>query len=103
VTVAVCEPMQAMSSCLDSVRASLLGLDDNVMVQTLRDIETVSRQVQSVLLDVVAEVDSRGIAAREGFGTTRWLLSATLRVSAAEARTRVEQAAMVGPRRAMTG
>ena len=102
-TVAVCEPMQAMSSCLDSVRASLLGLDDNAMVQTLRDIETVSRQVQSVLLDVVAEVDSRGIAAREGFGTTRRLLSATLRVSAAEARTRVEQAAMVGPRRAMTG
>lgn len=103
VTVAVCEPSQAMSSCLDSVRATLPGLDDKAMPQILRDIETVSRQVQSVMLDVVAEVDARGIAAREGFGTTRRPLSAMLWLSSAEARTRVEQAEMVGLRRAMTG
>ncbi|MGH3996116.1 MAG: DUF222 domain-containing protein, partial [Pseudonocardiaceae bacterium] len=91
-TVAVCEPLQAMSSCLDSVREMLLGLDDKAMTQILRDIETVSRKMQSVMLDVVAEVDAQGIAAREGFGTTRRLLAAMLRLSSAEARSRVEQA-----------
>ncbi|MGH3971876.1 MAG: DUF222 domain-containing protein, partial [Pseudonocardiaceae bacterium] len=102
-TVAVREPVQVMSSCLDDLRGGLSGLDDNGIVQTLRDIEEISRKAQSVMLDVVAEVEARGIAARQGFGTTPRLLGATLRLSAAEARTRVEQAGMVGPRRAMTG
>ncbi len=55
------------------------------------------------MLEVVAEVETRGIAGREGFGTTPRMLSAMLRCSATEARTRTEQAALVGPRRAMTG
>ncbi|MGH4010413.1 MAG: DUF222 domain-containing protein [Pseudonocardiaceae bacterium] len=102
-TVAVCEPVQVISSCLEDLRDGLSGLDDNGVVRTLREVEELSRRAQSVMLDVVAEVEARGIAAREGFGTTRRLLSAMLRCSAADARTRTEQATMVGPRRAMTG
>ena len=102
-TVAVCEPVQVVSSCLDELRAGVGGLDDLGIVDTLRQIEEISRQAQSAMLDVVAEADARGIAARQGFGTTPRLLAATLRLSAADARTRTEQAAMVGPRRAMTG
>ncbi len=102
-TVAVCEPVQVISSCLEDLRGGVSGLDDKGIVRALRQIEELSRTTQSVMLDLVAEAESRGIAAREGFGTTPRLLSATLRWSAAEARTRTDHAAMVGPRRAMTG
>jgi Domain of unknown function (DUF222) len=103
VTVAVCESVAAISSCLDSVRETLGGLDDKGITQTLRDIEKLSRETQSVMLDVVAEVDARGIATREGFSTTQRLLAGMLQLSAAEARTRVEHAAVVGTRRTITG
>ena len=102
-TAAVREPVQEMSSCLDSLRATLCGLDDKGIAQMLREIEVVSRKTQSVLLDAVTEADARGIAAREGFGTTQRLLAAMLRLSAAEARTRVEHAAAVGTRHTITG
>ena len=103
VTVAVCEPVHVVSSCLDDLRGGLGGVDDLGIVDTLREIEEISRRAQSAMLEVVAEADARGIAARQGFGSTPRLLAATLRLSAADARTRTEQAAMVGPRRAMTG
>jgi hypothetical protein len=92
-----------MSSCLDDLRDGLSGLDDHGIVDTLRQVEEISCRTQSAMLDVIAEADARGIAARQGFGTTPQLLAATLRLSAADARTRTEQAAMVGPRRTMAG
>ncbi|MGQ0778323.1 MAG: hypothetical protein ACT4NY_28595 [Pseudonocardiales bacterium] len=85
------------------VTGSLSGLDDQRIAQVLREIEELSRRTQSVMLDVVAEADTRGIAAREGFGSTACLLAGLLRLSAAEARTRCEHAAMAGARRALTG
>jgi hypothetical protein len=103
VTVAVCQPVHVVSSCLDDLRGGLGGVDDLGIVDTLREIEEISRRAQSAMLEVVAEADARGIAARQGFGSTPRLLTATLRLSAADARTRTEQAAMVGPRRTMTG
>ncbi|MGH3931362.1 MAG: DUF222 domain-containing protein [Pseudonocardiaceae bacterium] len=102
-TVALSEPLQSLSSCLDSVRGSLRGLDDQGIVQALREIEEVSRTTQSVMLEMVAEAETRGIAAREGFGSTARLLAGMLRLSAAEARTRCEHAAAVGTRRTITG
>ncbi|MGH3915048.1 MAG: DUF222 domain-containing protein, partial [Pseudonocardiaceae bacterium] len=102
-TVAICDSVQVMSRCLDSLRGSVHGLDDQEIVQTLREIENVSRRTQSVMLEVVAEAESRGIAAREGFASTARLLAGMLRLSAAEARARCEQAALVGIRRALTG
>ncbi|MCA1673213.1 MAG: 13E12 repeat family protein, partial [Actinobacteria bacterium] len=100
---AVRESVQQLSGCLDNVRATLGGLDDKGIAQTLRDIEMLSRTLQSVMLDVVAEADARGMAAREGFGGTARLLAGMLRLSAAEARTRVEHAGLVGIRRGLTG
>lgn len=103
VTAAVVQPLAAMSDWLDSARETLTGLDDEQLTQALRDIEVLSRRVHAVMLDLVADIDSRGIAGRAGFGGTARLVAGTLHVSAAEARLRVEQAAMVGTRRALTG
>ncbi len=102
-TIALCEPIEALSSCLDNVRGTLGGLDDEGITQALRDIESLSRKTQSVMLELVAEADSRRIAAHGGFGTTARLLAGMLRLSAAEARIRVEHAAMLGTRRALNG
>jgi hypothetical protein len=55
------------------------------------------------MLEVVAQVESRRLAAREGFGTTARLRAGMLHPSAAEARQRVEHAALVGTRRTLTG
>lgn len=59
-TVAIREPAQVMSSGLDNLRDALSGLDDSGITRTLREVEALSRQVRSVLLDVVAEADTRG-------------------------------------------
>jgi uncharacterized protein DUF222 len=103
VTAAVCEPVAAISECLDSVRGMLSGLDDKGITQALREIEGLSRRTHAMMLDLVAEIDSRGIAGRVGFGTTQRLVAELLHLSAGEVRARVEQASMVGARRALTG
>lgn len=102
-TIAITDDVQEMSSCLDNLRARLNGLDDNGITQTLRDFETLSRKTHMLMLEAVAEAETRGIAAREGFGGTARLLASMLRLSATEARTRVEHAAAVGTRRTITG
>ncbi|HET9253638.1 MAG TPA: DUF222 domain-containing protein [Pseudonocardiaceae bacterium] len=102
-TAAVCEPVAALSEDLEGVRGSLRGLGDKALVQVLREVEALSRRTQSVMLDVVAEIDSRGVAGREGFGTTQRLLGGVLHLSMAEARMRLEHAALVGTRHTITG
>src|SRR2546421_4500278 len=102
-SVALAEPVDVLSSGVASLRGMVSGLDDEGIVQALRDIETHLRQTQSVMLDLVAEAESRGIAAQEGFGGTARLLAGMLQLSAAEARMRVEHAAPVGARRTLTG
>ncbi|MFZ0121756.1 MAG: DUF222 domain-containing protein [Pseudonocardiaceae bacterium] len=62
----------------------------------MRDIESLSRRTHAVMLELVAEADSRGIAVERGFRNTQQLLAGTLQLSAAEARTRVQHATMVG-------
>ncbi|MGH3538981.1 MAG: hypothetical protein ACRDUW_26365 [Pseudonocardiaceae bacterium] len=81
-TVAVRDPVATMSRGLDDLRTTLGGLDDKGVTETLRDIEALSRATQSVMLDVVAEAEGRGIAVREGFGTTAGLVAAMLHLSA---------------------
>lgn len=85
-TVAVREPVAAVSDRLDGVCATLHGLDDRGITQALRDIEALSRRTHAVMPNLVAETDSRGIATREGFGTTARLLAGMLHLPAAEAR-----------------
>ncbi|MBV9161859.1 MAG: DUF222 domain-containing protein [Pseudonocardiales bacterium] len=102
-TVALREPVATISNCLDGVRDMLNALDDKGLTQALREIETLSRRTHAVMLDLLAELDSRGTATREGFGSTARLVAGMLQLSASEARTRVEHAAMVGTRRTITG
>jgi hypothetical protein len=93
----------ALSDALEGVRGSLRGLDDKMITQALREVEVVSRKAQSVMLDLVAEIDSRGVAGRAGFGATQRLLASVLHLSMAEARMRVEHAGMVGARSTLSG
>jgi hypothetical protein len=102
-SVALGEPVDVLAGCLDSAREMLPSLDDEGIVRALRDMEKHLRQTQSVMLEVVAQVESRRLAAREGFGTTARLLAGMVQLSAAEARSRVEHAALVGSRRTLTG
>jgi len=102
-SVALGDPVDVMSGCLDSLRKMLSSLDDKQIVPALRDIETHLRQTHSLMLELVAEAESRRIAAQVGFGNTARLLAGTLQLSAAEARQRVEHASMVGTRRTLTG
>ena len=102
-SVALGQPVDVMSSGVAGLREMLPSLDDDGIVQALRDIEKHLRQAQSVMLEVVAQVESRRLAAREGFGSTARLLAGMLQLSAAEARQRVEHAALVGARRTLTG
>lgn len=57
------EPVAALSEGFEGVRGSLHGLDDKELVQLLREVEQHERETQSVTLDLVAEIDSRGVAA----------------------------------------
>lgn len=102
-SVALCEPVEAMSECLDGVCDRLNTLDDKGLTQALREIETLSRRTHAVMLGLLAELDSRGTATREGFGNTARLLAGMLHLSAGEARARVEHAGMVSTRRTITG
>lgn len=102
-SVVLCEPVDVMSAGLTSLREMVSGLDDDGVVQALRDMETHLRQTQSVMLDLVAEAESRRIAVRSGFGNTARLLAGMLQLSTTEARQRVENAALVGTRRTLTG
>jgi hypothetical protein len=85
------------------VRASLRSVDGEGIAQALRDIEVLSRKTHVVMLELVAEVESRNLAVQHGFGSTARLLAGMLQLSAAEARLRVEHSSTVGTRRALIG
>jgi hypothetical protein len=59
--------------------------------------------VYSVMLDAVAELDSRNIAVTAGFSNTKQLLAGMLNLSSTEAGTRVTHAGQLAPRRVLTG
>ncbi|MGH3830924.1 MAG: DUF222 domain-containing protein [Pseudonocardiaceae bacterium] len=94
---------RAMVTCLDQWRDSILVCDDAGLQDQIRDIESASRMLHSVMLDTVAELDSRNIAATTGFGTTKRLLAGMLQLSPTEARTRVAHAEQLAPRRILSG
>ncbi len=83
-------PIQVIATCADEVRSSLSGLDDAAVLDLLRGMERASRMVHSVLLDALAEVDSRRLAAQAGFRSTAALVGELVHLSRAEARLRAE-------------
>ncbi|MGH3853295.1 MAG: DUF222 domain-containing protein [Pseudonocardiaceae bacterium] len=96
-------PRQAMVAGLDQWRDQIAGCDDAGLQDQVRDIESVSRMLHSVMLEAVAELDSRHVAATSGFGTTKRLLAGMLHLSATEAGTRVAHATQLATRRTLSG
>src|SRR6476661_9972480 len=92
-----------MVACLDQWRHAIVGGDDAGLPEHVRDIEAVSRMVYSVMLDTVAELESRNIAVTAGFRNTKQLLAGMLNLSPTEAGTRVTHATQLASRRALTG
>ncbi|MGH3812235.1 MAG: DUF222 domain-containing protein [Pseudonocardiaceae bacterium] len=82
----------------DRLHACIDGL-----LEMLRDAETDFRRSYARILDVVAELEEQKAGAVSGFGTTARLLTGVLNLSKSEAKTRAEQAALLTPRRSLTG
>jgi hypothetical protein len=97
------DPRQATVACLDQWRRFIVDCDDAGLPDQVRDIESVSRVVYSVMLDAVAELESRNIAVSSGFRNTKQLLAGMLNLSPAEAGARVAHATQLAPRRALGG
>ncbi|MGH3481314.1 MAG: hypothetical protein ACRDQD_31420, partial [Nocardioidaceae bacterium] len=76
---------------------------DDELLAELCALETRMRSTWAQMLSVVAEVDSRGIAGKEGYGTTVELVRALARVTRAEARARVTAAGDVLAGRGLDG
>lgn len=80
---------------------ALLG--DAEVLDELRTVERESRVVWARMLDTIAEIGARDLAGPAGFGSTARLLADMLHLSRGEAGRRVASAAVLGPRRAVTG
>ncbi|MGB9279851.1 MAG: DUF222 domain-containing protein, partial [Pseudonocardiaceae bacterium] len=97
------DPRQAMTASLDRWRHSIIEHDDLRLQDQVRDIESVSRMLHSVLLETVAELDFRNIAVAAGFRNTKQLIAGMLNLSPVEAGARVAHAGQLAPRRALGG
>ncbi|MGH3974481.1 MAG: DUF222 domain-containing protein [Pseudonocardiaceae bacterium] len=73
------------------------------LLEMLRDAESDFRRSYARVLDVVAELEEQKAGATSGFGTTARLLAGVLNLSKGEAKTRADQAALLTPRRSLTG
>ena len=59
--------MQAMVACLDQWCRVIVECDDAGLPAHVRDIESVSRMVYSVMLHTIAELESRNVAVTAEF------------------------------------
>lgn len=97
------DPLQSVPDGLRQLRETIPVLADRQLQDRVRAVESLSRQVHAVGLELVAELQARNVAAGAGFGSTRRLLAGMLGLSRAEARTRVAHAEQVAPRRTLGG
>ena len=99
----IAEYLDAAGRALDAARERMSGLPEKELLDVLRRVEAVSLKSYAASARVVAEVEHARFAAAEGYPSTMRLLQELLHLGRAEARLRVEHAARVAPRRAMTG
>jgi hypothetical protein len=93
---------------MDKVIAELLSqgwdqLSDDELLESVRQVEVWSRQLYAVTLAMTKEVDSRGLAGRQGVSSTAVLLRQLLRLSPRVAKRRVEDATDVCCSMAVSG
>lgn len=102
-TRTLADPLRGIVACVEQMRDSLVGLDSESVLALLLGVESVSRMLHSVALDVVAEVETRGLAADAGFVSTARLVAGMAHLSKTETRMRVAHAAKLGARRGLSG
>src|SRR5882724_5327921 len=72
--------------------SALRSTSDTELIEALTALETKMRQDHSRMLDLLSELDSRGVAATRGYSNTPALLLHTLRITRVEAKRRLAQA-----------
>lgn len=93
---------------MDEIIAELLGQDwdrlsDDELLGSVRRVEAWFRQLYAVTLAMTKEVDSRGLAGKQGVSSTAVLLRQLLRLSPRAAKRRVEDATDVCCSMAVSG
>jgi hypothetical protein len=76
---------------MEGTVTSLWQTSDTELVAALVSAETEIRQAYSRMLDLLSELDNRGVAIKLGYSNTPALLMHTLRISRKDARNRVGQ------------
>src|SRR5690349_15050194 len=103
-TAALEAAITALDAALDGFAGlDLTGVGSVGLTEALRRLEVSAGRHGAVQRHLVAEVDTRGVAAEFCAGTTGNLLRDLLRITSREAGVRVAQARDYGPRRALTG
>jgi Domain of unknown function (DUF222) len=98
-----CDDLQAAVGCLDALRESVSALGGRELLDAVCGIEVLARKAHATMLELVAGLDSAGVAGEQGFGATWRLLAAMLDLSAGQARARVRDAEQLATRRTLTG
>jgi uncharacterized protein DUF222 len=98
-----CDDLRAAVGCLDALRESVPALGGRELLDAVCGLEVLARKAHATMLELVAGLDSAGIAGEQGFGATWRLLAAMLDLSAGQARARVRDAEQLATRRTLTG
>jgi hypothetical protein len=78
-------------------------VSDTDLLRAIADLETEMRQQYSAMLDLLSEMDSRGVATNLRYSSTAALLVHALRITRTEAHHRLAQAADLHPTTTPTG
>ncbi|MEV6560812.1 DUF222 domain-containing protein [Nocardia sp. NPDC051756] len=97
----VADPLLAAAT--DLLDAPLTPLPDDQLLELMRDMEKATRILAAVGHRLLCEASERGLPSRTGAGTLKKLLMQTLRLSHAEAASRVAATRVLGVRRDVTG
>lgn len=98
------DPLATIDSAVESLASSDVScLDGSQLLGLVAGVERLRRRTEAVGTRLVAEVESRRLAGEYARSTTSDLLVTVLRISPADARSRVEHALATGPRTTLTG
>src|SRR6476646_7743685 len=83
--------------------STVVQLSDEALLAAVTEHEAEDRRRVACRHELGAELEARGLARERGIRSTAVLLSRLLRISAGEAKARVQAAADLGPRRGLSG
>ncbi|MFI6047855.1 DUF222 domain-containing protein [Nocardia sp. NPDC051321] len=97
----VADPL--LTAADDLLDTDLMPLSDDRLLELMRDVEKATRILAAVGHRLISEASERGLPSRTGAGTVKKLLMQTLRLSHADAASRVAATRVLGMRRDLTG